>query len=65
MRIAWVTLYGKDKLWDPALRLRRWNVHNIFKDLGIDSEFFWECESIPNLYEKLLDFDVIVENLSK
>ena len=36
LRIAWLTPYGEDKLWDPALRLRRWNVHNELLRLGID-----------------------------
>ena len=60
MKIAWLTPYGSDKLWDPSIRLRRWNVHNELFNMGIDSQFFWECENAPNLFDRLKDFDVVV-----
>ena len=43
IKILWLTPYGKDKLWDPALRLRRINVHEQFQKFGINSNFIFNC----------------------
>ena len=60
IKVAWLTPYTTDKLWDPALRLRRWNVHNDFLRMGIDSEFFWGVHDTMALLPRLLSKDVIV-----
>lgn len=52
-KVVWLTPYGEDKLWDPALRLRRVNVHNQFKNLGINSTFIYNC--LDNSDEFLLN----------
>lgn len=60
MKVAWLTPYPQSKLWDPALRLRRWNVHNELLKLGIDSVFFWETKDYDQLSHDLEDFGVVV-----
>ena len=62
LRIAWLTPYGEDKLWDPALRLRRWNVHNELLRLGIDSRFLWNALAFSDseLLLALRNTDVVV-----
>lgn len=60
MKVAWLTPYPQSKMWDPALRLRRWNVHNELLKLGIDSVFFWETKEYDQLFHDLEDFDVVV-----
>ena len=49
-KIVWLTPYGQDKLWDPALRLRRVNVHNQFLKMGINSNFIFNCLGYSDEY---------------
>jgi glycosyltransferase involved in cell wall biosynthesis len=61
-KVVWLTPYGQDKLWDPALRLRRVNVHEQFKKLGINSVFIFNCleYSDEDLLDQLKDADIVV-----
>jgi glycosyltransferase involved in cell wall biosynthesis len=60
-KILWLTPYKTDKLWDPALRLRRYNVHEYIKH-SITSNFIFDTDSYDyNHLRKLIeDSDVIV-----
>jgi glycosyltransferase involved in cell wall biosynthesis len=62
MKIAWLSPYSSDKLWDPAVRLRRWNVHNKLLEMGVQSKFIWSCEDdLGSLFENIKDFDIVVQ----
>jgi glycosyltransferase involved in cell wall biosynthesis len=62
MKIIWLTPYSIDKLWDPALRLRRWNVHAEFLRMGIDSKFLFDAltYSDAELFNITSQYDVII-----
>ena len=61
-KVVWLTPYGQDKLWDPALRLRRVNVHKQLKKFGIDSVFIFNCLEYSDEYllNQFKDSDIIV-----
>lgn len=62
MKVAWLTPYGADKLWDPALRLRRWNVHQELLKMGVSSKFLWSMGSLTDdeILTFVRDCDIVV-----
>lgn len=62
MKVVWLTPYGPEKLWDPALRLRRWNVHQHLCTMGVESVFVWWCYHLSDaeVMERTLGADVVV-----
>jgi glycosyltransferase involved in cell wall biosynthesis len=62
VRVAWVTPYTVDKLWDPALRLRRTRVWEQLRLMGVDTLFIYGSEELGDseLESQLSQCDAVV-----